>query len=496
MKIPEYDLNVSLPSPGPTPTVPAEVAAAPWVGLAKVGDQTAELGKVIQEKQDEIFRVKDVTDRSIQAENKISDLMISLEKERDPQTAPTKFSEGMADIKNEVMEGVSDYKVASSLTTHLAAKEIEGVTKVKHAAWTWTLQNDQEDMMSQNDRWKKAAVNSPDQVDYAAGQIQSRIAASVATGSIKPETGRLLLEKERKDLYVQVMSQMMLNDPKSAPDAIKPLLVKSGLDPNDIWAMEQRAEHARTAFENKSAKGDKVIWEKNSAQASIQIRAGNLKETDVNEMFALGKIGPEQLQHLQSVLDSVKTHADAENTKTSYRAMNDILMDVFTNRTTPERAARTVDGNANILPEHKTHAMQTLLAIGRGADRIPPQMEKAKQILLTKVAPSFLSMNPRAEEKEAAGEVLREMYTDYFANEKKYQSDPDLLIKRAIEKTKPEAVDFTSVPNSPYKDKADLLKAYDYYVVKRHPSPNGLTPKHYWERWFSQVGEVMPPWPR
>jgi hypothetical protein len=121
-------------------------------------------------------------------------------------------------------------------------------------------------------------------------------------------------------------------------------------------------------------------------------------------------------------------------------------------------------------------------------------MEKAKQIYLTKTAPSFLSMNPREDEKEAAGAALRDMYNDYFANEKKYQMDPDLLIKRAIEKTSPAAVDGSGITDMPcpYADLATLKKAFDEYVVKQK---TGRRPD-LWQKWFQQKGGIMPDWPK
>lgn len=495
MRIPEYTQRISLPSPGPAPTISAEGAAAPYAAIGDVGRQVRDLEQTIQEKQDYVFRVKEVADRSLQAEGEIGDLMISLERERDPQTASQKFSDGISEIRDRTMDGVEDYKVASSLTSHLANREIAGSTQVKHQAFKWTLENDQMDMMRQNDDWKKIATGNPAQVDFVAGKIEERIAASVATGSIHPETGRLLAEKERKDLYVQVMSQMMLTDPQTAPEAIKPLLIKSGLDPNDIWAMEQRAEHARAAFEAKMLRSDKIVWESNSAQASIAIRSGSLNENGVNEMFATGQIGPDQLTHLQSVMDSTKTRSTTENNQTSVRAMYDALNGAFFGGKRPEVVLREINGNASILPEHKAHAAQTLLSIGKAGSAIPSQMEKAMQIYRTTVAPSSFSLNPKREEMDALGNTMREVWSDYFANEKKYQADPDLLIKRAIDKTKPES-GASTVPASPYMEPAKLLKAFDYYVVKKNPNPHGVTPRAYWQEWFSRSGMTMPSWPK
>ena len=496
MKIPEYTQRESLPSPGPAPTISAEGAAAPYNAIADMGRQVRDLEHTIQEKQDDIFRVKEITDRSLQAESDIGDLMISLERERDPQTASQKFTDGISEIRDRTMDGVEDYKVANALTSHLANREIAGSTQVKHQAFKWTLENDQSDMMEQNDRWKRAAANNPNQVDYAAVKIEERIAASVSTGSIRPETGRALADKERKDLYVQVMSQMMLTNPQTAPEAIKPLLVKSGLDPNDIWAMEQRAEHARSAFEAKMLRGDKVVWEGNSARASIAIRSGSLNENGVSEMYATGKIGPDQLTHLQSVLDSTKTRSTTDNNQTSMRAMYDSLNGVFFGGKRPEAVLREINGNASILPEHKAHAAQTLLSIGKTGNTIPSQMEKAMQLYRTTIAPSSFSLNPKQEEMDALGNTMREVWSDYFANEKKYQTDPDLLIKRAIEKTDPKKGGASTVPASPYMEPAKLLKAFDYYVVKKNQNPHGVTPRAYWQEWFNRAGMTMPPWPK
>jgi len=494
MKIPEYDQRVPLPAPGPAPGITGEMAAAPWLGLAKVGQDTMELGKVIQDKQDEIFRVKELTDRSIQAENEIGDLKMRIEQKRDPQTAAEDYSTGLAEIKERTMDGVNDYKVANALTTHLANKEIEGTTQVKHAAYKWTLENDQMDLMSQNDRWKKAAINNPNQVDYVAGMIRGRIGASVATGSILPETARLLGDKEIKDLYAQVMGQMIITDPKSAPDAIKPLLLKSGLDPTDVWSMEQRAEHARASFEVKLAKGDKVVWDANAANASIAVRAGQLGEDGINAMYQTSKIGPEQLNHLQGVLDSFKTRNDGVNQKVSWHSMNSILLDVMAGRTTPDAASKMIDGNTNILPEHKTSGMQTLLQVGKRGDTIPPQFQQALKIYMTKTAPSFLSMNPREDQAEAAGAIMRDVWTDYLANEKKYQLDPDALIRRAIEKTSPAAVDGagSNAQACPYATPEELQRAFDEYVVKQK---TGRRPD-IWQKWFNSKGKIMPPWPK
>lgn len=317
----------------------------------------------------------------------------------------------------------------------------------------------------------------------------------MATGSILPETGRRLAEKERKDLYVQVMSQMMLTNPQNAPDAIKPLLIKSGLDPNDIWAMEQRAEHARASFELKSHRADKTVWESNSARASMAIRSGSFNENGVNEMYATGKIGPDQLTHLQSVLDSTKTRSTTDNNQTSMRAMYDSLNGAFFGGKRPEAVLREINANASILPEHKTHAAQTLLSIGKAGNTIPSQMEKAMQLYRTTIAPSSFSLNPKQEEMDALGNTMREVWTDYFANEKKYQTDPDLLIKRAIEKTKPES-GASTIPVSPYMEPAKLLKAFDHYVVKKNQNAHGVTPRAWWQEWFNRAGMTMPPWPK
>jgi hypothetical protein len=157
----------------------------------------------------------------------------------------------------------------------------------------------------------------------------------------------------------------------------------------------------------------------------------------------------------------------------------------------------------SILPEHKTQGLSSLIQIGKAGNAIPPQMEKAKQIYLTKTAPSFLSMNPREDQAEAAGAVMRDMYSDYFANQDRYNRDPDLLIKRAIEKTKAQTGLVDTVPNNPYESKAKLLEAYNYYVhgktgeyeVGPGRASIGRTPKYYWQKWFNQMGETMPPWP-
>lgn len=177
MKIPEYTQRESLPSPGPAPTISAEGAAAPYNAIADMGKQVRDLEQTIQEKQDDVYRVKEVANRSLQAEGEIGDLMISLEQERDPKTASQKFTDGISEIRDRTMDGVEDYKVANALTSHLANREIAGSTQVKHQSFKWTLENDQMDMMKQNDEWKKIASGNPAQVDFAAGKIEERIAA-------------------------------------------------------------------------------------------------------------------------------------------------------------------------------------------------------------------------------------------------------------------------------------------------------------------------------
>jgi len=498
MKIPEYDQNVSLTATGPYPGVSGEAAAAPWLGLAKVGEQTMELGKVIQDKQDEIFRVKDLSEKTIQAEGDISNLMQSLSQERDPQTAEQKFADGFAEIKNRTMDGVNDYKVASALTSHLAAKEVAGVTAVKHEAWKWTLENNTADTQKAVDAWTKIAAADENRIPEATAQITGLINANVRLGAWTPETGRVTLEKATKDLYAQTAATIIMNDPSNAPERIKPLLAASGLDPTAALSLETRAVTAQAKATQVENKLDQAEWASTAAMMASSIKVGGEmtigdmtftpNKEGVLSMYSQGFIGDKQLRFLEQVLGGGGTDPII-----SKRNSDSIMADVYMGKTTPAAAMQKIYSSQDILPENKDDALSKLTQMGKSEGKIPPTMEKAMQLYRTTIAPSSFSLNPKAEEMDALGNSMREVWTDYFKNEKKYQENPDLIIKRAIEKTtKTNVVEAT--PN-PYKDLVELGRAYKAYVVdvkSRGGVPRG---REMWAQWFKAKGGVMPAWP-
>lgn len=492
MKIPIYTDRVATGAVGPSPTTSPEVAAAPWVALEQVGRETTKVAQVIQEKRDDILRVNEVAERSLYAEKRISDLMRQLQTERDPSTVSEKFSDEMVNIRNESLFNVEDDKVMRSMAAFLSNREIEGTVKARHLSWQWTVENDQTSVLKTNEELLKMSTlpgTSEEDWDRYRKMAVDRISASETSGTFNPIVAEELRQKTKRRFISEYYSSLIVADPQSA---IEKRYLLAELDPTQQEALYHRAIVERDQRETRMEKADKKIWDVNAANAATTIRRGKLGQDGIDKMFEEGTIGPAQKHFLESVLDASRTRIDTENTKASQTAMHGILNQVYMGFLKPEEASKKVYGMSSILPAEKDQALTAIITFSKAQDRVPSQMATAIRIYQTTIYPSSFSMNPRADQEMAFGEVMREVWTDYFANEKEYTKNPDLLIKRAIERTKSSAQVANPVP---YKDLETLLKAYQREVVQAKARGEIISGREKWEDWFRQLGGAMPKWP-
>jgi hypothetical protein len=161
----------------------------------------------------------------------------------------------------------------------------------------------------------------------------------------------------------------------------------------------------------------------------------------------------------------------------------------------PDQTAKEIQRQAaNIKPAHQTHAYATIASIGGGSEKIPATMTRAEAMIKTMVYPSIGTAAPKADEGKKYGRMMSELYSEYFNNREKYHRDPEALIKWSMARVSPKSGGSSGIPGSGY-DRTGLLQAYDLYVTKGKPNPNGWTPKHYWQAWFQDEGLTMPAWP-
>jgi hypothetical protein len=149
-----------------------------------------ELGKHIQDRVDEVRRTEEVSRRALQVESETADLMVELDKKRDPATVADDFANGFQEIKERALDGVNDMKVANALTSHLGQREVADTVKTKHLSWKWTVENGQEAVKTDVDqiianrtsRWTSPI--RPVQFAKYADEIHARVDAAVGASLI------------------------------------------------------------------------------------------------------------------------------------------------------------------------------------------------------------------------------------------------------------------------------------------------------------------------
>lgn len=496
MNIPLYGVDVAPVQAIQAPLVSPGTAGAPGAAIAKVGADVQELSAHIQAKVDEVRRTEELSSRALQVESETADLMVELEKKKDPATVADDYYNGFQDIKERALDGVNDMKVANALTSHLATREATDTVKVKHQSWAWTIEQGQEAVQTDTDQMIKNHTSSmdvanPDPLAFAkaSDDIQARINASVESGILKPEVGRALYEKKRKDLYIQAAYRAIIDDPQGAPVKVMSILLPSGLDPKDIEEIHRTAIIRRESSETGNHKQDEVRWEQNAVTLDLDAREGRLNPKQVVERFKSGDIGPAQAYRLQNVIDS---HGLQSN-EASQDLMYSILNRMYTGQATPQETKRAIqNASGSIKPGHQTHAYTVIAAIGGGggAEKIPATMTRAERLIQTMVYPSLGSPSPKASEGKKYGELMSELYGEYFGNRAKYHSDPDALIKWSMSRISPKAGGSAVAPPSPYNSKEELKKAYNYYVIQG--KGNSRAPRNYWNAWFLDEGMTLP----
>jgi hypothetical protein len=370
---------------------------------------------------------------------------------------------------------------------------------VKHQSWKWTVENGQEAVKTDVDQMianhtRSMDVASPDPFLFAkaSDEIHARIEAAVASSLISPEAGRAYYDAKKKDLYVQAAYRTIIDDPQGAPAKVMSILLPSGLDPKDIEEIHRTAILRRESAEVGHHKQDEIRWENNAAPMDLQAREGKLSAAGVLDAFKSGTIGPTQYYRLQGV---VQSHG-IESNESSQDLMYSILNKMYTRQLTPDQAAQEIQRQAaNIKPAHQTHAYSTIASMAGGADKIPATMTRAERLIATMVYPSLGSPSPKASEGKKYGVMMGELYNEYFGNREKYHRDPEALIKWSMARISPKAGGSTEIPGSPYESNVALQNAYKYYVTQGKSNPNGATPRHYWQAWFTDAGLAMPAWP-
>lgn len=499
MNIPLYSVDVAPVQAIQAPLMSPSQAGAPALAVAKVAGDVQELSTHIQEKVDEVRRTEELSKRALQAESESADLMISLEQERDTESAGDTFANGFQDIKERALQGVNDMQVANALTAHLATREVTDTVKVKNLTWKWTVENGQENIQTDLDQIIKNHTTSmdvanPDPLAFAKTQddLRARIEAGVASTLITPDTGRKLFDSKKKDLYVQAAYRAIIDDPQGAPVKVMSILLPSGLDPKDIEEIHRTAIIRRESAETGNHKQDEVRWEQSAAPMDLQAREGKLSAPEILDAFNKGIIGPTQYYRLQSV---VQSHG-VESNEASQDLMYSILNKMYTKELTPAQTQLAIQRAAgSIKPSHQAHAYATIASIGGGEDKVPATMARAERLISTMVYPSLGSVSPKASEGKKYGTMMGELYNEYFANRAKYHADPEALIKWSMGRISPKAGGAGQIPGSPYDSNLALREAYTFYVTKGNRNPNGATPKHYWQTWFSDAGIAMPAWP-
>jgi hypothetical protein len=480
MKIPEYDQDVSLNATGAYPGVSGEIAAAPWLGLAKVGAETMELGKVIQEKQDEIRRVKDVTDLSIQAESGITDLKLAIEQERDPKTATQKFADGMTDIKNQVMDGVNDYKVANALTSHLANREITGVTEVKHAVMKWDLEDDALTRARAKDQIVLASQNDAGKFLESKDSLARLYQFGVKMKTLSPGAAYTENEKAQKDLLRQTVAGIIERDPRNAPRLVQPYL--TDIDATEAHYLRASAVMAQHTAETDANRADKIRWEKEVVPMREEVRAGRMTEKEVFQAARDNRIGETEVTRLLADIDSRDTRRTTDNQRVSHQRASSVVNDVQMGRIDAGEGAKKIDRDPNILPEHKAAA--TALLTRADAEKIPALVSKA--IALEQAA--TIIRNP-TQKKAADSEIALRRTKEYLDNTDLYKKDPMKFYKKVMDEINGGTDD--GIPPSPY-DAVSLPKAFKYYVLEKRGGAI-TTPREYWIKWYKQRSLGTPP---
>ena len=483
MKIPEYDQRVSLNATGPYPTISGEAAAAPWLGLAKVGEETMQLGKAIQDKQDEIYRTKDLTDRSIDAESKIADLKMSIAQERDPQNATKRFSDGMTDIKNQVMDGVNDYKVANALTSHLANREITGVTEVKHETYKWSMEDDALTRAKRKDLIVLEAQTDATKFLGAKGALAALYQEGVNMKTLSPGAAYAQNEKSQKDLLRQTVAGIIERDPLNAPRLVLTDLTE--IDATEAYYLRHSAATAQAQAETGANKVDKKRWETNLVPMREEVEAGRMTKAQVFQAARRNDIGNDEVTRLLSDIDSRDTRRTTDNQRVSHQRASGIVNDVTMGRIGAGEGAAKIDRDSGILPEHKAQA--TALLTRADAEKIPTLVQKA--IALEQAA--TIIRNP-TQKKAADSEIALRRTKEYLDNPDVYKKDPMKFYKKVMEEIGGGTDD--GIPPSPY-DAVTLPKAFKYYVLEKKGGAI-TTPREYWIKWYKQRSLGNPPFPK
>jgi hypothetical protein len=483
MKIPEYDQRVSLSSPGPAPTISGDAAAAPWLGLAKVGAETMELGKVIQDRQDEISRTKEITDRSIDAETRITDLKIAIANERDPQTATQKFSEGMAGIKNDVMDGANDYKVVNAMTNHLANREVTGISEVKHETYKWSLEDDALTRAKRKDLIVMESQADSGKFLESKDALARLYQAGVDMKTLSPISAYEQNEKAQKELLRQTVAGITERDPLNAPRLVEPFL--TNIDATEAYYLRHGAVMAQALANTNANKADKKRWEKNLVPFREEVRAGRMTEKEVFRAARNNAIGHDEVSRLLADIDSRDTRRTTDNNRVSHQRASAIVNDVTMGRLGAAEGAAKIDRDPGVLPEHKAQA--TALLTRADAEKIPTLVTKA--IALEQAA--TIIRNP-TQKKAADSEIALRRTQEYLDNPETYKKDPMKFYKKVLDEIGGGTDD--GIPLSPY-DAVTLPKAFKYYVLEKRGGAIS-TPREYWIKWYKQRSLGAPPFPR
>ena len=244
-------------------------------------------GEEIQARKDEILRTNDTTKRIVYAEGQIQELLGSIERDQDPDTAEAVFADGISKIKESALDGIDDQAVMNSMTKHLAQREFTETAGVKHKTLTWTVQRGQADVLERLDEYAKIAASGDEFTFKQYFDLgEETIAKAGADGLYSADKVVELRKKMQKTFFAQRYNRMIEQDPE---EAIKNF---GWLKQIDDPKMEMELLNKAVTWANKiQSQEDKAFKDKSGAALNrlmIDVNMGRYSRQQINEMIGKG----------------------------------------------------------------------------------------------------------------------------------------------------------------------------------------------------------------
>ncbi|MHB1011664.1 MAG: hypothetical protein ACYC37_01945 [Desulfobacteria bacterium] len=112
------------PSAGIPKATPSDYGADVAAGLGKLAKEAMDLDQVFRAQADDLQRAQDVSDLSLEAKKRTSDLNVSLEQNPDWQTHVERWNKGYSQIKADLLSRINDPAVKRTMIGQLGNSEI------------------------------------------------------------------------------------------------------------------------------------------------------------------------------------------------------------------------------------------------------------------------------------------------------------------------------------------------------------------------------------